>query len=587
MTYTGADGVVVARIHEPTNAGDNVLSRRAMIKTTLEKGVLATGIEPGPTALAMYATAPVRKDNRVVGTMDIGTSLTLDYFAKLKSKLRSELAVQIWRGGKFEKQTSTFGDMPGLGEAELKTILDGGAASRLIDHGGKAYIASGAPVKNFAGQTIGVLELAADVTDIMAARTRSLWTLAGVTLVICLLALAGFFLFARSIGSTIGRLSDTMRRLAAGDVSTEVPGQDRRDEIGAMARSVEVFKQGAIDRGRLEQRGRPEPEPRREQPKRPRGLARSGGPGAGARRVRSRGRPVEPRRRRPHLPATTPFPGEYRKLQDDFNAAIGRLQDTMQQIAQATDTIRNGTGEISGAADDLSRRTEQQAATLEETAAALDEITATVEQDGRGRARTRSAVVGPRASRMPSSPARSCAAPSTRWPASRDPPSRSPRSSASSTRSPSRPTCWRSMPASRRRGPAMRAGALRSSPRKCATLAQRSAEAAKEIKTLIQASTSQVSAGVDLVRSSRRRARAHRRAGGRDQRPGHRDRGLGAASRPIGLRRGQHGRQPDGPDDAAERRHGRAIDGRDATRSLRKPANSDACCRASRSARDR
>ena len=85
-----------------------------------------------------------------------------------------------------------------------------------------------------------------------------------------------------------------------------------------------------------------------------------------------------------------PFPPDYEQLRTDFNTAIGKLQETMTVIAGATAAIRAGTGEISTAAEDLSRRTEQQAASLEETAAALDEITVTVKKtaSGAGHART-------------------------------------------------------------------------------------------------------------------------------------------------------------------------------------------------------
>ena len=57
---------------------------------------------------------------------------------------------------------------------------------------------------------------------------------------------------------------------------------------------------------------------------------------------------------------------------------MGKLQVTMQAIATNTQGVRSGAEEITQASDDLSRRTEQQASSLEETAAALDEITATV-----------------------------------------------------------------------------------------------------------------------------------------------------------------------------------------------------------------
>ena len=63
---------------------------------------------------------------------------------------------------------------------------------------------------------------------------------------------------------------------------------------------------------------------------------------------------------------------------------MGQLQETMQVVVDNVGGIRSGAGEISQAADDLSRRTEQQAASLEETAAALDQITATVRKTASG-----------------------------------------------------------------------------------------------------------------------------------------------------------------------------------------------------------
>jgi methyl-accepting chemotaxis protein len=54
-------------------------------------------------------------------------------------------------------------------------------------------------------------------------------------------------IFARVISRRLVGMTAAMRRLAAGDRSIEVPAQDHPDEIGAMARAVEVFKQNAIE----------------------------------------------------------------------------------------------------------------------------------------------------------------------------------------------------------------------------------------------------------------------------------------------------------------------------------------------------
>jgi methyl-accepting chemotaxis protein len=85
-------------------------------------------------------------------------------------------------------------------------------------------------------------------------------------------------------------------------------------------------------------------------------------------------------------------PPEYRKLRDDFNAAMDQLERAMTEIGGNTAGISSGSDEIAQASDDLSRRTEQQAASLEETAAALDQITATVKKTASG-ARQASDVV--------------------------------------------------------------------------------------------------------------------------------------------------------------------------------------------------
>jgi methyl-accepting chemotaxis protein len=72
------------------------------------------------------------------------------------------------------------------------------------------------------------------------------------------------------------------------------------------------------------------------------------------------------------------LPEAYEKLRRDFNLAMERLDVALGVVAGNARGVLSGSGEISASADDLSRRTEQQVASLEETAAALDQITATV-----------------------------------------------------------------------------------------------------------------------------------------------------------------------------------------------------------------
>ena len=74
----------------------------------------------------------------------------------------------------------------------------------------------------------------------------------------------------------------------------------------------------------------------------------------------------------------TAFSEEYEQVRGDFNIARERLHEVVTQLQGAIGSINDGAGRIAQASEDLSRRTESQAATLEETSAALDELSQSV-----------------------------------------------------------------------------------------------------------------------------------------------------------------------------------------------------------------
>ncbi|MDE0933329.1 MAG: methyl-accepting chemotaxis protein [Novosphingopyxis baekryungensis] len=78
------------------------------------------------------------------------------------------------------------------------------------------------------------------------------------------------------------------------------------------------------------------------------------------------------------------FPSDYEQLRLNYNEALESVSEVMSAVVDAASGINNGAGDIRQASDDLSQRTEQQAASLEETAAAMDEITSTVRQAAEG-----------------------------------------------------------------------------------------------------------------------------------------------------------------------------------------------------------
>ncbi len=80
----------------------------------------------------------------------------------------------------------------------------------------------------------------------------------------------------------------------------------------------------------------------------------------------------------------TQFDGDYDQLRKNYNLTLDKLNDTITSVAQSAGQIRGRIAEMGNSSRDLSQRTEDQAATLEQTAAALDEITASVKSAASG-----------------------------------------------------------------------------------------------------------------------------------------------------------------------------------------------------------
>ena len=88
----------------------------------------------------------------------------------------------------------------------------------------------------------------------------------------------------------------------------------------------------------------------------------------------------------------TPFVPELESLRVDFNASMETLEKSMATVGAATRAITASAGEIAGATEDWSRRSEQQAANLEESAAALEEVTVIVKKSSQGANHARDVV---------------------------------------------------------------------------------------------------------------------------------------------------------------------------------------------------
>ncbi|QSF54996.1 methyl-accepting chemotaxis protein [Brevundimonas fontaquae] len=249
---------------------------------------------------------------------------------------------------------------------------------------GKPYFVAYDPIKTAAGQTIGVLYVGIPKADFMASVNQMMLALFVCGLVVALLTVGACLYVSRRMFSPLKGLCDRMEALRQGRTDFDAPWISRGDDIGQISRAVIAFRDAAVRQKEIET----EAETMRE-------TARATRISSEADRERLAAEDaVVVQALGDGLAAlangdltyriTAPFAERSRKLKDDYNAAADTLTATMGEIIELVGAMRSGTTEVTTATNDLSRRTEQQAAALEETAAALDQITVTVKKTAEG-----------------------------------------------------------------------------------------------------------------------------------------------------------------------------------------------------------
>jgi len=163
----------------------------------------------------------------------------------------------------------------------------------------------------------------------------------------------GFF-FARTITRPIAKLSQTMSELIGGKLDVEVIGADRQDELGEMARAVDVFKENAIARERLEKESEHETNSRKQRQTKIDGLI------------------------------------------SHFRGSVGEMLETvatntnqMTTTANALTGIANNT---SGQANDVASASKEASSNVKAVAAAAEELAASIEEISRQVSKTNTVV---------------------------------------------------------------------------------------------------------------------------------------------------------------------------------------------------
>jgi len=243
---------------------------------------------------------------------------------------------------------------------------------------GTDYMTAYMPVLSKTGATVGILFVGVPMTvyqgHIDGLGSIVLWCGFAVMLVFGIL---GYFAINRAL-RPLGLLTNAVESLSEGKLETEIPYTRNKNEFGNIARALEVFRENAHEKLVIE--GRSAEERVQAEAERSRNDAEKRETdrqidfavtqlAAGLARL-SQGDLTQN--------IDTPFSGRLEQLRTDFNTSLANLKDVLAQIRTRTLTIQHNGMEMRESSNDLSRRTESQAASLEQTAAAVEEITVTV-----------------------------------------------------------------------------------------------------------------------------------------------------------------------------------------------------------------
>lgn len=408
MEVMDATGVVVHRAHNPAQAGDNKSSQPVVAKAIRTGAATALTYSASSKQLAYVGIEAIRWQGKTIGYITVGKRMSERILERIGHSAMADVSIVL--EGKLIRSTRQDIVQQAFDAADLKAA----AASPLhldMQTPVSSLFGYAAPVPRDGGSNLTVI-LSRDRATI-AARFFSFigWPLAAGALA---LALSSPLLLAagRRFSRLIAELSAAMRSLAGGAWDTPIPHLQRHDEVGEMARAVQVFQDNGLTvRGQEAERER---EARRAELRlkavekfnsETAEVISAAVRGHLAARVAEAGAPDGLEQMASSLnklltsfDATISsavqgmeniaegdlcsrvageFEGEFGRMSSAANALAERFESTIGDIVSVTQDVKSATDEILFGVNDLSQRTAQQADITEQTMSRLSNVART------------------------------------------------------------------------------------------------------------------------------------------------------------------------------------------------------------------
>jgi len=222
------------RVHKPEKFGDDLSSfRHTVVATNTEKQPIS-GLERGVAGLGIRGIAPIFHAGSHVGSVEFGLSFHEKFVEQFTTETGVPLAVVIDAadGPKVIGSQLPEGISP-------ETALANLAAGAVTDASGRYHL-DAVELTDFSGENAASGIIAIDQAPYMAIRNFGRLLGAGAAIALLAIAAAGVFYANRNVFAPLQVVTNQISELAEGNANQDIQGMERSDEVGDIARAVDV-----------------------------------------------------------------------------------------------------------------------------------------------------------------------------------------------------------------------------------------------------------------------------------------------------------------------------------------------------------